>query len=900
MKRILSGCLALGISLSPLTVSTVAQQTSSQQNLRFLGIANQGDELLAQAPDARKAEADRLFEQGKKLVPGTIDQLEAALAPLQQSLSIYQEIGDRRGERAALYYLGTAYLGHSLKAIEYYQQSWAIDREIGSPPADVLRAEAQQFLESVQIGDVVDVVKLEKISLPLLQKALTTFKELKDHSGESQALHQLGHTYYELGEYAKAIEYYQQSWAIDRESPSADETTNYLRIMGFSHLQLGKYNQAIKFFQRGLAHARKSQNRYAEENALKDLGEAYYHLKNYTKAIEYFQQSWSVTQKLNNAPVIKGEYLLQAGHVLTNLGAALFRSGKLAEAEKTLLSAIKFYEELMSKGDNLWHASIFDSRPYYLLQQVLVDQNKLNSALEIAERGKARAFVQLLSQQLSSSTVQETVTPPNIQKIKQIAQEQNATLVKYSIIEDYFKVQGKLQIQESELFIWVVKPTGEITFHRTDLKPLSQQENFFDRFWQAYLGIWSHPMMTAILIIVIGLCIRLAIRRRRLAPWLLLFLAAGSGTVGSLWLGSPNPVSRDVTTRSEQQPKTPLAELVSSTRESIQVGNRGLAEIASGKTRQSQKERLQQFYKLLIKPIANLLPTDPNARVIFIPHKDLFFVPFPALQDANGQHLIEKYTIVIAPSIQTLELTHQRRQELAARYAVPLQPQDALVVGNPTMPKIVKVFGDSSEQLKPLPSAEQEAKEIAMLLNTQAIIGNQATEAAMVKRMLDKRIIHLATHGLLDAPGGFLGAIALAPSGKYNVLSSAGVSLTRLSGTKEETKDDGLLTAQEILKLKLNAELFVLSACDTGRGLATGDGVIGLSRSLFAAGVPSVVVSLWAVPDAPTAFLMTNFYKNLQKQPDKAQALRQAMLTTMKQHPDPRNWAAFMLIGEAE
>lgn len=100
--------------------------------------------------------------------------------------------------------------------------------------------------------------------------------------------------------------------------------------------------------------------------------------------------------------------------------------------------------------------------------------------------------------------------------------------------------------------------------------------------------------------------------------------------------------------------------------------------------------------------------------------------------------------------------------------------------------------------------------------------------------------------------------------------------------------------------MKLNAELVVLSACDTGRGRITGDGVIGLSRSLITAGVPSVIVSLWSVPDAPTASLMTQFYQNLKQNPDKAQALRQAMLTTMKQHPNPRKWAAFTLIGEAE
>ena len=102
------------------------------------------------------------------------------------------------------------------------------------------------------------------------------------------------------------------------------------------------------------------------------------------------------------------------------------------------------------------------------------------------------------------------------------------------------------------------------------------------------------------------------------------------------------------------------------------------------------------------------------------------------------------------------------------------------------------------------------------------------------------------------------------------------------------------------MDLKLRAELVVLSACDSGRGKLTGDGVIGLSRSLISAGVPSVIVSLWAVPDAQTATLMTEFYQNLQKTPDKAQALREAMLTTMKNYPNPRDWAAFTLIGEAQ
>ncbi|NET58711.1 MAG: CHAT domain-containing protein [Symploca sp. SIO2E6] len=221
----------------------------------------------------------------------------------------------------------------------------------------------------------------------------------------------------------------------------------------------------------------------------------------------------------------------------------------------------------------------------------------------------------------------------------------------------------------------------------------------------------------------------------------------------------------------------------------------------------------------------------------------------------------------------------KQRQKLGSRESG-VANEEFIVVGNPTMPKVTAVPGETPEPLEPLPGAEQEAREIASLLNTQAIIGSQATEAAIVEQMPKARFIHLATHGLLndlynaDLPG----AIALAPSGE----------------------DDGLLRASEILNLKLNAELVVLSACNTGQGRITSDSVIGLSRSLFTAGVPSVIASLWKVPDKPTAFLMTNFYQNLQKTPDKAQALRQAMLATMKEYPHPKNWAAFTLIGEAE
>ena len=318
-----------------------------------------------------------------------------------------------------------------------------------------------------------------------------------------------------------------------------------------------------------------------------------------------------------------------------------------------------------------------------------------------------------------------------------------------------------------------------------------------------------------------------------------------------------------------------IAERVVATRKSMGVGGRGPSIEIESVSPEESINQLQELHKLLIEPIAKFLP-NPNAHVAFIPQESLFLVPFAALKDPSGKYLIEKYPISTVPSIQALALTRQRLGNQNT-----IQPKDALIVGVSAQ-QVIQLAG-KPVTLAPLPAAETEAQSITKIFKSEALLGQQATKAAVLARMPQAKVIHLATHGLLDAlkDDGIPGAIALFPTGKQ--------------------LNDGLLTADEIVNLNLKAELVVLSACDTGRGTISGDGVIGLSRSLLRAGVPSVIVSLWSVPDAPTAELMVEFYRNWrEKKMDKAQAVRQAMLTTMKIHPNPRAWAAFTLIGEAE
>ena len=259
--------------------------------------------------------------------------------------------------------------------------------------------------------------------------------------------------------------------------------------------------------------------------------------------------------------------------------------------------------------------------------------------------------------------------------------------------------------------------------------------------------------------------------------------------------------------------------------------------------------------------------------------------------DASGKYLIEKHTVMSAPAIQVLELTNKNNKNKLNLSS--LQPKDLLIVGNPTMP----IVGIPPAQLPPLPGTEKEALAIAKLFNTTPLTGNQATKSTVLQKISSARVIHFATHGLLDGKDfgeRTPGAIALAPD---TPVSSS--PLTK-GGKRGVDVNEGLLKTTEIIDIKLNADLVVLSACDTGRGQITGDGVIGLSRSLITAGASSVIVSLWKIPDDSTSELMTEFYRQWEKTGDKAASLRTAMLITMKNNPEPIHWAAFTLVGEAE
>jgi CHAT domain-containing protein len=277
----------------------------------------------------------------------------------------------------------------------------------------------------------------------------------------------------------------------------------------------------------------------------------------------------------------------------------------------------------------------------------------------------------------------------------------------------------------------------------------------------------------------------------------------------------------------------------------------------------SYKTLAQQLYVDLLEPVE----ADLKGRSIIgiVPDGVLWNLPFQALEAGDGRYLIEQAAVYYEPSLTSLSETA----------AVP--------VSNVKLRPLLALGAGAGE----LPYASQEVQALAQLYGPSAVAltGAQATEERWKQEAQGARVLHVATHGILNHANPMFSFVQLAKSGT----------------------EDGMLEAREILNTNLHAELLVLSACETGRGeLITGEGLLGMSWAAMTAGVPTVVVSQWKVDSASTTQLMVAFHRIVAPEAlrpgpirGKAEALRRAEIelihTPGYQHPF--YWAGFDMLG---
>ena len=318
------------------------------------------------------------------------------------------------------------------------------------------------------------------------------------------------------------------------------------------------------------------------------------------------------------------------------------------------------------------------------------------------------------------------------------------------------------------------------------------------------------------------------------------------------------------------------------------------------------------LYRQLLGPVEPQLAG--IERLAIVSSSDLASLPFSLLVTADPQQsrnytdaawLIRRMAVVQVPSPRAFATLR------AARPAK--TPRPFLGVGNPsftgsdgtTPGKALNALATVCQQgpadpallraLPPLPETANEVRTVGGDLNASPddiLLGSQANEAALRAKPLDQyAVLYFATHGLLP--------------GELQCQAEPGLVLSPPDTPVTTAAADGLLTASEIAGLNINAELVVLSACNTAAagGTRFGGGALdGLADAFFDAGAHAVLASHWEVPSAETTRLMTGVFANLARDPahDVAEALRQAQLALIAQPATahPFDWAAFTLIGD--
>lgn len=281
----------------------------------------------------------------------------------------------------------------------------------------------------------------------------------------------------------------------------------------------------------------------------------------------------------------------------------------------------------------------------------------------------------------------------------------------------------------------------------------------------------------------------------------------------------------------------------------------------------------QEIYKLLISPIIDQL--DRTKEICLIPQKFLFNLPFAALSSPENKSFLEEFNFFYAPSANIFLICTEEAQKKSE-----IKDETLLSVGNPTFDR--QTFPDLAD----LATAETEAKDITGFYKShRALLKNEATKSAFLSHIKEANIIHFAGH--------------------YLVIQGVPLSSSLiLAKNTENAQEENVLTNSELISEKLpNAKLVILSACQTGiENYYKGEGLIGLSRTFLAVGVPLVVASQWKADSEPTAELMKKFhFYRRQEGFSTVEALRKAQIDLSKSankiYRHPYYWAAFAAFG---
>jgi CHAT domain-containing protein/uncharacterized protein HemY len=794
----------------------------------------------------------------------------AALPYLERSLQALQRLGDQRRSATVLVNIATIYerLGDYDRARSLSQEALDIRQQLND------REGMGRSLEAIALND--EARGNYAAALAGLEKSLQVRRSLSVAYGTAESLNNIAVLYRTQGSYAQALKYLHESYDAARRLDNPALLAEVLTNLGEVYYLQGRMALALQTLRQGLSTAEKAGEPVGAINARLELGRLFARTHSldaasdaFNRCLEFYRSRGDrngeadVLIELAEIERRQGQYshgLEQAARAqqladamelpefrwrsLTAVGRlqrAMHHPAAAAHAFEDAIAVIEALRDHVGGGEGT-RSAFLESRmaPYQERISLALGESRTADGFYFAERSKARALLDVIrgdrfpvtkamtdDERARELRLRSALSSFNSQAlIARQAEAPDETLV--TALKEK-RETARLEYEDFQSVLYAAHPELRVARADTPVVRSTEAQRLVPRPTSAILEF--------------------VIASRR--AWVFAITTAGAQAFALR--AAPQQLGADIQ-RFRQQ-----------------LASRDLRVGATSRS----------LFDEVLGPLREVLHGKTDLTIV--PDGVLWDLPFQALESAPDHYLIEDSAIAYAPSVTVLRETMRPRPEHAGEATL-------LAFGNPAFGaaaiqhKRMTLMGD---RLEPLPEAEKQVRQIGQLYgsSSRVYVGADADEDRWKAEAGHYRILHLATHGVVDSRS---------PLYSYVVLAKPAAG----------SREDGLLEAWELMNMRLTADLVVLSACETARGqLSIGEGVIGLMWAAFVAGSPATVVSQWKVESASSTELMVAFHREWnagRRGLSKARALQLASLRLLHgaKTSHPYYWAGYILVGD--
>jgi CHAT domain-containing protein len=780
---------------------------------------------------------------------------QVALENLSAALPMFQSVGDKQEEQGALNNIGLVQsrLGNQRRAIEVEQKSLRLAREIEN------RTEEAVVLNN--LGLAYHELGEERQAIGEFEKALTIQHELGNVANEGAAWSNLGAIHYTQGDLEESLQAFERALALRKQGNDRRGEANTTGKIAVLRHAFGQDEDALKLFQKALEIDREVGDRSEESTATMNMGSVLMALARYPQAVETFDRAMRLQEQWGKTK--------DWGNQLSAKAVALTAMGQYQAAQKALteaLAAQRSIDNRRGESESLARLAALQLARGNPGGGVEPATEAARIAAEIGEkRSRAEALYRLARCQKALGREKEALAA--IDQALALSETVRQGVLDYDLRAAFFSTirdQYDLKISE-QVAMGDVKGAFETA-------EASRARSLYDLLANR-LPPGTAPETGKV---------SLAELARELDP---------KDVVLEYSLGREASYLFAVTSEG-------IRELPIEGRAQIEAVARRL--YAAWSAHQDSPADCEALSRMLLGPVRGDIR---GKRVVVVPDGALAYIPFDALFASPGRRLIEDNDIVAVVSLSSLKLMRDRTRgrrpasKLVAVFADPVfnsndprvRPDLKAPSQTPQGAELIRSAGDAGlAGLERLVSSRREAAAISSLAPAesrwQALDFDASLAAVRDPKLADFRIVHFATHGLMNSRDPRLSGLVF--------------SLVDRQGRPQ----NGFLRAGEVANLNLGADLVVLSACQTALGKELrGEGLLGLARAFMYAGAPRVIASLWQVADSATTDLMASFYQALLRDRLLAgEALRSAKLRLLRNslRSAPYYWAGFSLEGD--